>query len=108
MDIDADGHLGSTLHRALTSDTRFQLINVAYWTSQEAFVAGADYYAELQELLDELPTLVLNRGTTARSRGPCRRQTFRRDREPTLNDQGGRLDLAGSAQRRRNTWPVQH
>lgn len=31
------GFLDYTLHRALTEDTHFQLINVAHWESNEAF-----------------------------------------------------------------------
>jgi heme oxygenase (mycobilin-producing) len=34
------GFLDYTLHRALTDDTRFQLVNVAHWDSQEAFEAA--------------------------------------------------------------------
>ena len=34
------GFLDSRLHRALSSQTRFQLINVAHWESREAMEAG--------------------------------------------------------------------
>lgn len=34
------GFLNSRLHRALSSQTRFQLVNVAHWESREAMEAG--------------------------------------------------------------------
>ncbi len=34
------GFLDSRLHRALSSQTRFQLVNVAHWESREAMEAG--------------------------------------------------------------------
>lgn len=37
---DKPGFLGSRLHRARSSDSRFQLVNVAHWESQEAWEAA--------------------------------------------------------------------
>jgi heme-degrading monooxygenase HmoA len=36
----APGFRDSTLHRAMSSDARFQLVNVAHWDSQEALAAA--------------------------------------------------------------------
>lgn len=44
------GFLDSRLHRALSSQTRFQIVNVAHWESREAWQAAtAD--TEFQELI---------------------------------------------------------
>ncbi len=52
----APGFLDSTLHRAMSSETRFQLINVAHWSSREAWEAATSnphFQASLRELRDD-------------------------------------------------------
>lgn len=69
----ADGLIDATLYRAVTGDTRFQLVNVANWTSLTAFQAATsdpDYRKELEQLLSELASsLTVNRGYYARVAG---------------------------------------
>jgi heme oxygenase (mycobilin-producing) len=50
------GFRDSRLHRAISSDTRFPLVNVAHWDSQEAWQAAAanpEFQAALRELAEQ-------------------------------------------------------
>lgn len=51
--IGAPGFLDARLHRAISADTRFQLVNVARWESIEAWraaVANPEFRARIAEL----------------------------------------------------------
>lgn len=52
----APGFRDSRLHRALTADARFQLVNVAHWDSAEQWQAAQSspaFVASLNELRDQ-------------------------------------------------------
>jgi len=48
------GYISTTLHKALSPDTKFHLINIAKWESAEAFQAALSN-PELQNIANELP-----------------------------------------------------
>lgn len=57
----APGFLDTKLHRALSSDTRFQLINIAHWESEQAWrdaIANAEFQATRQEALADSHDIV--------------------------------------------------
>ncbi len=62
----APGYIDGTLYRAVTSDTRFQLVNLTNWTSRaahEAATGNPEYREELNQFLTDLGSkLVVNRG----------------------------------------------
>ncbi|KPJ95586.1 MAG: antibiotic biosynthesis monooxygenase [Gammaproteobacteria bacterium SG8_11] len=48
------GYISTKLHKALTSDAKFHLVNIAEWESAEAFQATLSN-PELQEIARKLP-----------------------------------------------------
>ncbi len=48
------GYISTKLHKALTSDAKFHLINIAEWESAEAFQAALSN-PELQDIVKSLP-----------------------------------------------------
>ncbi|WP_226577811.1 antibiotic biosynthesis monooxygenase family protein [Acuticoccus sediminis] len=53
------GYLGTALHESLAPDARFRFINVAQWTTPDAFRAAAAAMRE-QRIFPEIPGLAIH------------------------------------------------
>jgi len=52
---DEPGYISTKLHKAISPDARFHLVNIAEWESVEAFQAALDN-PELQDIAKDLPS----------------------------------------------------
>jgi heme-degrading monooxygenase HmoA len=55
------GFLDSRLHRALSSQTRFQLVNVSHWESREVYqaaTADAEFQERIKAVVDDPQVLI--------------------------------------------------